>query len=31
LSNGGLATTSLTTQANIGVVKQFTPNVVKPG
>ncbi len=31
LSNSGQATTSLTTQANIGVVKKFTPNVVKPG
>lgn len=31
LSNNGQATTSLTTQSNIGVAKQFTPNVVKPG
>lgn len=31
LTNGGQASTSLTTQANIGVTKQFTPNVVKPG
>ncbi len=31
LTNTGQATTSLTTQSNIGVVKQFTPNVVKPG
>lgn len=31
LSNTGQATTSLTTQSNIGVVKKFTPNVVKPG
>ncbi len=31
LSNSGQATTSLTTQSNIGVVKKFTPNVVKPG
>ena len=31
LTNSGQATTSLTTQSNIGVVKQFTPNVVKPG
>jgi len=31
LSNAGQATTSLTTQSNIGVVKQFTPNVVQPG
>ncbi|MBN9412008.1 MAG: DUF11 domain-containing protein [Burkholderiales bacterium] len=31
LSNAGPATTSLTTQSNIGVTKQFTPNVVKPG
>ena len=30
LSNGGEATTSLTTQANLGVVKQFTPTVIKP-
>ena len=31
LTNSGEATTSLTTQSNIGVTKQFTPNVVKPG
>ncbi|WP_019143404.1 SdrD B-like domain-containing protein [Noviherbaspirillum massiliense] len=31
LSNNGQATTSLATQSNIGVVKQFTPNVVAPG
>lgn len=31
LSNAGQATTSLTTQSNIGITKQFTPNVVKPG
>ncbi len=31
LSNNLQATTSLTTQTNIGVVKQFTPGVVKPG
>ena len=31
LTNSGQATTSLTTQSNIGVVKKFTPNVVKPG
>ena len=31
LTNTGQATTSLTTQSNIGAVKQFTPNVVKPG
>lgn len=31
LTNSGLATTSLTTQSNIGIVKQFTPNVVNPG
>lgn len=31
LTNTGQATTSLTTQSNIGVVKQFTPNIVKPG
>lgn len=31
LSNSGQATTSLTTQMNIGVVKQFTPNIVEPG
>jgi len=30
-TNSGQATTSLTTQSNIGVTKQFTPNVVKPG
>jgi len=29
LSNGSQATTSLTTQSNIGVVKMFTPNVIK--
>lgn len=30
LTNSGQASTSLTTQSNIGVTKQFTPNVVKP-
>jgi uncharacterized repeat protein (TIGR01451 family) len=30
-TNSGAATTSLTTQSNIGVTKQFTPNVVAPG
>ncbi len=31
LSNSGAATTSLTTQGNLGVTKQFTPGVIKPG
>jgi uncharacterized repeat protein (TIGR01451 family) len=31
LSNIGQASTSLTTQANIGITKQFIPNVIKPG
>jgi large repetitive protein len=31
LTNSGQATTSLATQSNIGVVKQFTPTVVAPG
>lgn len=31
LSNSGQASTSLTTQSNLGITKQFTPNVVKPG
>jgi len=31
LSNGTPATTSLAISTNIGLVKQFTPNVVKPG
>lgn len=31
LSNVGQATTSLTTQSNLGIAKKFTPNVVKPG
>ncbi|MDO8991055.1 MAG: SdrD B-like domain-containing protein, partial [Sideroxyarcus sp.] len=31
LTNSGQASTSLTTQSNIGVTKQFTPNVVTPG
>lgn len=31
LTNAGQASTSLTTQSNIGIAKQFTPNVVKPG
>ena len=31
LSNSGAATTSLTTQGNLGVTKKFTPNIIKPG
>jgi len=31
LTNAGQASTSLTTQANFGIAKKFTPNVVKPG
>lgn len=31
LTNSGQASTSLTTQSNVGVTKQFTPNVVAPG
>ena len=31
LSNSGAAQTSLSTQSNLGVTKNFTPNVVKPG
>ena len=31
LSNTAQVSTSLTTQSNVGVVKQFTPNVVQPG
>jgi large repetitive protein len=31
LTNGSQATTSLTTQTNLGVTKQFTPNVITPG
>nr|WP_315232597.1 SdrD B-like domain-containing protein [uncultured Albidiferax sp.] len=31
LSNSGQATTSLTTQSNLGLTKQFTPKVVQPG
>ncbi|MDD5391065.1 MAG: SdrD B-like domain-containing protein [Gallionellaceae bacterium] len=31
LSNSGLASTGLATSSNIGVIKKFTPNVVKPG
>lgn len=31
LTNSGQASTSLTTQSNIGIAKKFTPNVVKPG
>lgn len=31
LTNAGQATTSLTTQSNLGIAKKFTPNVVKPG
>ncbi|THF60669.1 DUF7933 domain-containing protein [Pseudothauera rhizosphaerae] len=30
-TNAGAANTSLTTQSNIGLTKQFTPKVVKPG
>lgn len=30
-SNANQATTSLAISANVGIVKQFTPNVVKPG
>ncbi|HWU99195.1 MAG TPA: SdrD B-like domain-containing protein [Oxalicibacterium sp.] len=30
-SNSNPATTSLAISANVGIVKQFTPNVVKPG
>ncbi|CAN5478827.1 hypothetical protein BH11PSE11_BH11PSE11_21580 [soil metagenome] len=30
LTNTGQATTSLTTQSNVGIVKKFTPNVIKP-
>ena len=31
LSNTGPASTSLSTQSNLGITKNFTPNVVKPG
>lgn len=31
LSNASQAVTSLTTNGNLGISKQFTPNVVKPG
>lgn len=31
LTNSNQATTSLTTASNIGITKQFTPNVVEPG
>lgn len=31
LTNTGQASTSLTTQSNLGITKQFTPNVIKPG
>ncbi|MGH1403812.1 MAG: SdrD B-like domain-containing protein [Alphaproteobacteria bacterium] len=31
LSNSGAATTSLTTQGNLGVTKKFTPNLIAPG
>jgi len=31
LTNSGQASTSLTTQSNIGVTKQFTPNVISVG
>ncbi len=31
LTNSGQASTSLTTQSNVGITKQFMPNVVKPG
>ncbi|MGH1378930.1 MAG: beta strand repeat-containing protein [Alphaproteobacteria bacterium] len=30
LTNSGAATTSLTTQGNLGVTKKFTPNIIKP-
>jgi len=31
MSNSGQASTSLTTQSNVGITKKFTPNLVKPG
>ncbi len=31
LTNAGQATTSLTTQSNLGITKQFTPNVISSG
>ncbi len=31
LTNSGQASTSLTTQSNIGITKNFSPNVVEPG
>jgi large repetitive protein len=31
LTNSSQVSTSLTTQSNVGIAKQFTPNVVKPG
>lgn len=31
LSNAGQASTSLTTQGNVGITKQFIPDVIKPG
>lgn len=31
LTNSGQASTSLTTQSNVGITKQFTPNVMAPG
>ncbi|MDP2029226.1 MAG: SdrD B-like domain-containing protein [Thiobacillus sp.] len=31
LTNSGQASTSLTTQSNVGIAKQFSPNVVQPG
>jgi uncharacterized repeat protein (TIGR01451 family) len=31
LTNSAPASTSLATSSNVGIVKQFTPNVVKPG
>lgn len=31
LTNAGQAATSLSTSANLGVTKQFTPNVIRPG
>jgi len=31
LTNAGQATTSLSTQGNIGIIKQFIPNTLKPG
>ncbi|MBI1214672.1 MAG: DUF11 domain-containing protein [Alphaproteobacteria bacterium] len=31
ITNSGQASTSLTTQSNLGVTKQFTPNIIEPG